>query len=81
MIPELIVLMLAIPIGYLIAWLARDELIIGRKYFRVLIIASIIGIIGFWLYGFHYISWTFGFVLIISLVSFLKSYNGKWTRK
>ena len=70
---EIVILVLAIPVGFLIAWLTKDELTSGRKWFRILIIASILGVIGFWIYGFPYVSWTFGFILIVSLISFVKS--------
>ncbi len=78
---EIIILLLAIPSGYLIAYLARDELIIGRKYFRILIITGIIGLIGFWIYGRRAESLSCGFIFIVSLVSLLKSDDKKWTKK
>ena len=81
MIFELIILLLAIPAGYLIAWLARDELISGRIWFIALIIVSIfIGML-FYFIGIKYISWTAGFVLIVSFTSLIKSYDKKWARK
>ena len=45
---EWIILLAAIPVGYLIAYLAKDELIQGRKWFRILIIAGFLA--GAWLY-------------------------------
>ncbi|MBS3091039.1 hypothetical protein J4217_01150 [Candidatus Pacearchaeota archaeon] len=70
---NIIFLVLAIPIGYLIAYWCKDELVDGRKWFRILIIVSIIGALGFYLFGFSYISLTFGFILIVSLISLIKS--------
>ena len=35
-------LLLAFPAGYLLAWLCRDELIIGRKWFKIIIGLSLI---------------------------------------
>ncbi len=78
MISEIIILLLAIPSGYLIAWLARDELIVGRKWFRVLIILSIIVGIWFYLVDVIYVSWTAGFIFIVSLISLMKSNDEKW---
>ena len=78
---EIIVLLLAIPVGFLIAWMARDELIEGKRYFRFLIIFSILGVIGGWLYGRSVEALTFGFIGIVSLVSFIKSEDKKWTKK
>jgi hypothetical protein len=78
---EILLLVLAIPAGFWIAWLARDELVQGRKWFRILIIVSIIGIIGFWIYGFPYISFTMGFILIVSFISLAKSDDKKWVKR
>jgi len=73
MIIEIIILLSAIPIGYLIAWLAKDELVAGKKWFRVLIILSILISAWFYLIGEKYISWTAGFILIVSLISLIQS--------
>ena len=73
MILEIVILLLAIPIGYLIAWLAKDELVAGKKWFRVLIILSILISAWFYLIGEKYISWTTGFILIVSLISLIQS--------
>ena len=74
---ELLLLIVAIPVGFLIAWLTKDELVSGRKYFRILIIVSILVGVWFWLTGYSYISWTVGFILIVSLVSLVKSDKSK----
>ena len=65
---NIILLLLAIPVGYLIAWLCKDELVKFRKYFRILIIVSIILGIGFWIYGFRVESLTLWFVFIVTLI-------------
>ena len=80
MILEIIILALAIPAGYLIAWLARDELIAGQKWFRVLIILGLIA--GIWLYliGFYAGAWSSGFIVIVSIVSLVKSGDKRWTK-
>ena len=77
---EIIILLLAIPVGFWIAWLARDELVQGKKWFRILIIASILGIIWFWLTGLDHISWASGFILIVSFISLIKSEDKKWVK-
>ena len=73
MIIEIIILILALPAGYLIAWMAKDELKNGRKWFRILIILSIIGSIGAYLYGYNAIAFTMVFIFIVSLISFVRS--------
>ena len=81
MILEVIILILAFPVGYLIAYWTRDELIQGRKWFKMIIIASILG--GFWFFiiGEDYISLTLIFILISTFISYLKSHDKKWTKK
>jgi ABC-type Fe3+ transport system permease subunit len=37
MLTELLVLLLAVPVGLVLAWLCRDELVAGRKYLRWLL--------------------------------------------
>ena len=78
---EIIVLVLAIPVGFLIAWLARDELLQGKPYFRILMIISILTGIWFWLTGFMVITWIAGFIFIVSLISLVKSEDKRWTKK
>ena len=73
MILEIVILLLAIPAGFLIAWLARDEISEGRKYFRILITVSIIGAVLAFLYGRMAESWTMGFIIIVSFISLIKS--------
>jgi len=77
---KIFILFLAIPVGFLVSWLSRDELVSGRKYFRILMIASILGVIWFWLSGMNYVSWTLAFVFVVSLVSLIKSEDKKWTK-
>lgn len=72
MITEIILLLLAIPTGLLVAWLAKDELKSGRKWFKALVIASLALTLFFWIFGFAYISLTLAFIAIVSLVSLVK---------
>ncbi len=78
---EILVLLLGVPAGYLIAWMARDELKEGRVWFRFLVIVSVISVIGFWIYGFDEGAWTLGFIGIVSVISLVKSFDKKWVRK
>ena len=81
MIYEVLILVLAVPVCFLLAWLGRDELIEGRVFFRVLVIVSILGGVWFWLIGQRTIGWTFGFVLIVSIIGLVKSFDKKWAVK
>ena len=73
MLLNLLLLFLAIPVGFLIAWLSHDELRAGRKWFFALMIFSLIGAVVFLIYGTNYASWTFGFVFIVTGISYAKS--------
>ncbi|HLF53813.1 MAG TPA: hypothetical protein VI544_01410 [Candidatus Nanoarchaeia archaeon] len=72
MIIEIILLILAVPVGFLIAWMARDELKNGRKWFRAIFITffSFGGL--FWIYGLDYLALTCAFIAIVGLISFIK---------
>jgi len=74
MLLEVIILILAIPVGFLIAYLARDELVAGRKWFKAIIIVGVVVGIGGFLFGQSIVGWTCGFILIVSFVSYWKSY-------
>ena len=69
-------LLLSIPVGFLIAWLARDELIQGRNYLLVLLILTFIGMIIF--LRNETVVLTLGFICITTWISYLKSFDSKW---
>lgn len=81
MIMSLILLILAIPVGLLIACMCKDELVDGRKWFVVLFIVGVIFGLWFFLIDNNVVGYTLIFISIISLVSYIKSFNKKWTRK
>ncbi len=81
MLLEIIILILGIPSGYLIAYMARDELVIARRYFRILITLGVIFTIGFFIYGLETESLGSVFVVIIALVSLVKSNDKKWIKR
>jgi len=78
---EIIILILAIGSGFLISWLCREELIAGRKWFKLLVILSVVIGIGLELFGYGAAAWTMGFIAIVSMISYWKSFDGKWSKK
>lgn len=70
---SIILLVLAIPVGYLIAWMCKDELKQRAKWFRLIVILSIALALFFWLYGFGYIALTCMFMAIVSFISVIKA--------
>jgi cytochrome bd-type quinol oxidase subunit 1 len=77
----IILLILAIPIGYLIAWLARDELVDGRKWFYSILIASALLSVLFAKLGYEEATIALAFIAIVSFISIIKSKDKKWTKK
>ncbi|MBS3083812.1 hypothetical protein J4423_03340 [Candidatus Pacearchaeota archaeon] len=75
MVLELVVLLLSIPTGLLIAWLAKDELIDGFVYIKILFVLSLIGIIFF---ENEVTILSLGFICIVSYISVLKRFDKKW---
>ncbi len=80
MVIEILILALAIPSGFLIARLCRDELVQGRKWFKILIIGFLILGIGFFLFGYKVEGFASFFIMITSLISYVKSYDKKWVK-
>lgn len=80
MILEIVVLALAIPAGFLLAWLARDELKDGKKWFRIIILVGVF--VGGWFYltGERYVTWSAGFIIIVSFIALMKSEDKKWVK-
>ncbi len=77
----LLLLVLAFPLGYLIAWLARDELGIGKRFFIILLAGSaLLGIFSLITQA-HATAWTSGFIAVVSGVSIWKSTDAQFTRK
>lgn len=73
---DFILLLLAIPVGFLIARLARDELIQGRNYLLTLIILCFVLMSVF--LGNEVFVLTLGFMSIVGWISYLKSFDIKW---
>jgi hypothetical protein len=73
MLLEIIILLLAIPTGLLIAHLTKDELKTGKKYFKIIIIASLLAAIWFYLTKNIPEALTSTFITLATFISFLKS--------
>lgn len=69
---------MAIPVGYLIAWLARDELIVGRKWFMILIALSFLAAPTFFFMRSSAEALASLFVLIVAVISLHKSFDKKF---
>jgi len=76
----ILILVTSFPIGYLLAYLTKDELIDGRKYF---IVVAIIGLILSLIFGFLgklVIVLTLFYMVIVSLICIWKSYDAKFVK-
>jgi len=79
----IVVLVLAFPVGYLLAWLAKDELFSWRKYYITMAVISIILTLPVYLFNLFStinlpIILTLFFIAIISLMALWKSYDKKF---
>jgi len=70
---DIFILVFAIPAGFLLSWLAKDELKEGKKWFKALFVISLILTLVFFVYGISYAALTSAFVAIVSLISMIKS--------
>ncbi len=81
MMTELLIILSAIPLGYLLAWLSREELVPGRAWFRRLMVVSLV--IGgmLLLYG-QPEGLTMGvFLAILAFIAYIQSFKASWTKK
>ena len=81
MLSEIITLLLAIPVGYLISWFARDELLTGRGWFFILAITSFILAAFFLFIKNSAIAFALFFLTIIAFISYKKSFDKKWAKR
>lgn len=77
----LVMLVLSIPLGFWVAWLCRDELVSGRRWFKLVMILSVVGSLVFLVYGEISAALTLFCLAIISYISHKKSFDKKWTKK
>ena len=81
----ILILILAFPVGYLLAWLARDELGAWKKGYILIAVVSIILTIPVAFISTLYlvklpVVLTLFFIAIICLVAVWKSHDKKWTK-
>jgi len=77
---SVVILLLSIPIGFLIAHLTREELRQGRKWFLMIILICLIGLIITLFMSIYYLTLTFAFIIILTWISYWKSFDKKWVR-
>jgi len=71
---EIGLLVLAVPVGFLIAWLAKEELRVGRKWFWAICGVSAALAVLFFVLKMDYLVWTFCFIVISTAVSIWKAH-------
>ncbi len=79
----ILILVAGFPAGYLLAWLARDELLAGRKWFLFLSAVCLIAAIVLTFIESSLklqIILTLFFTIIVSQIAMWKSYDKKWVR-
>ncbi|MBS3077170.1 hypothetical protein J4233_02760 [Candidatus Pacearchaeota archaeon] len=81
MIVEIIILALAVPAGFLLAYWANDELVSGRGWFRLIMgLCLILGEVFTFLENWTIVL-TLGFILIATLISYWRSFDKNWIRR
>ena len=76
-----IILASSIPVGYILAYLCRDELVSGRKWFKFISLVLAISIILLLIfYRNSVLILSLIYMGIVSLISYLKSYDKKFVK-
>lgn len=69
----ILILLTAIPAGYLIAWMAKEELKPGKMWFKILVLGGILGaIIGVFLRQ-YVLALTFAYMALMAGISLIKA--------
>ena len=79
----IIILLLAFPAGYLLAYLARDELKAGKKWFMLLALASLVSsvILSFTDFSFKLPAiLSLFFIVVIALMALWKSHDKRFVK-
>ncbi len=79
MLYEIISLLIAFPLGYWVSYLARDELIVGRKWFLLIMGVSVIASIVFFILKDDVIGFSALFILVFTGISYQRSFDKKLT--
>jgi len=80
----IVVLLTSLPVGWLLAYLTREELVAGRVYFKLIAIISTILIIIFLITNIKNkseIILGLAYLILISLVSFKLSFDKKFVKR
>jgi hypothetical protein len=76
-----VILATAFPAGYLLAYLCRDELKNGRKWFRAVGLICVVLVWGLiFLWNNIAVIGTLAYIGIVACISLIKSSDKKWTR-
>jgi len=76
-----VVLASAFPVGYFLAYLCREELVMGRKWFKMISWACLAVIfVLLFVYRNYSVILTLTYIAVVSLISAHKSYDRKFSR-
>ena len=77
----LLLLALSLPVGFLIAYLARDELIMGRIWFKRIMALGICALLVLFFLKEFAGALTCAFIIVVAYISYRKSFDATWTKK
>ena len=77
----MLILASAFPVGFLLAYLCREELVSGRRWFKMISWACLAVIfVLLFVYTYFEIILTLTYIAVVSLISAHKSYDRKFSR-
>lgn len=76
-----LILVSSIPIGFLIAWHSRDELVQGKTFFILLMSVSLLLSLGGVFWNRYDLSLTGIYAAIVGFIAFFKGKDKDWTKK
>jgi hypothetical protein len=72
---SILLLLLAIPVGYTLAYLTKEELVAGRAWYKAIIGLSFFSALISLILGKQILVISFSFVSIVAFISLFKSYD------
>lgn len=79
---NILILLTAIPVGYFLAWLCKDELVDGRKWFKIILVCLFVCLVLFLIF-YRNLNAILAvvYMIIVTFISLLKGQDKKFVGK
>jgi len=79
---NIFLLITAIPVGYFLAWLCKDELVDGRKWFKIILVCLFVCLVLFLIFFRNMNAiLSVSYMIIVTFIAFMKGQDKKFVGK